>query len=110
MVKLAIERESDVPLYRQLANQLRTLIRTGSLPPGARLPPVREVAAELGLTRLTVHSAYAELQAQGLTEAVVGRGTFVAADARTGSTGMVVGAVPPPTPWLSQSLLAELTP
>ena len=73
MLKLAIERDSDVPLYRQLANQLRKLIRTGSLPPGARLPPVREVATELGLTRLTVHSAYAELQAQGLTEAVVGR-------------------------------------
>lgn len=109
MLKLAIERESDVPLYRQLANQLRKLIRTGSLPPGARLPPVREVAAELGLTRLTVHSAYAELQALGLTEAVVGRGTFVAADARTSPTSAVVSAVPP-TPWLSQGLLAELTP
>jgi 2-aminoadipate transaminase len=110
MLKLAIERESDIPLYRQLANQLRTLIRSGSLPPGARLPPVREVAAELSLTRLTVHSAYAELQAQGLTEAVVGRGTFVAVDARTSQAGMVGGAVPPPTPWLSQGLLAELTP
>lgn len=109
MLKLVIERDSDIPLYRQLANQLRTFIRTGSLPPGARLPPVREVAAELGLTRLTVHSAYAELQAQGLTDAVVGRGTFVAAGARTSPTS-VKTAAPPPTSWLSHSLLGELNP
>ena len=110
MLKLAIERESDIPLYRQLANQLRKLIRTGALPPGARLPPVREVAADLGLTRLTVHSAYAELQAQGLTEAIVGRGTFVAADARMSVYHAERAITPPPTSWLSQGLLAELTP
>ena len=111
MLKLAVERESDIPLYRQLANQLRRLIRTGALPPGARLPPVREVAAELGLTRLTVHSAYTELQAQGLTEAVVGRGTFVAVEARiSGSVAEGGGIAPPPASWLSQGLLAELTP
>lgn len=108
MLKLAIERDSDIPLYRQLANQLRMLIRTGSLPPGARLPPVREVAAVLGLTRLTVHSAYAELHAHGLTEAVVGRGTFVAADARTSPTGSETVAQST-TSWLSYGLLAELT-
>jgi len=39
---------------------------------------VRRLAAEHGLTRLTVYSAYSELQAQGLVESHVGRSTFVA--------------------------------
>lgn len=105
MLTLTIDRSSGVPLYRQLADHFRDLIRAGTLPPGARLPPVRTVAAELGLTRLTVHSAYMELQAQGLTEAVVGRGTFVATStARTRKP-----ATQTATSWMSQGLLAELT-
>src|SRR5438128_3605498 len=67
----------------QLAQDIQRRIRSGALPPGARLPTVRELARQLGVTRLTIHSAYSELQAGGWVEATVGRGTFVAAEAAT---------------------------
>src|SRR5437588_9965904 len=82
-MQLTLQRESDTPLYRQIVSQMREGIVTGALAPGHRLPTVRGLAEELGLTRLTVHSAYAELQSQGLIESHVGRGTFVAAGARS---------------------------
>ncbi|MBC8162086.1 MAG: PLP-dependent aminotransferase family protein [Roseiflexaceae bacterium] len=74
----SLDRTSVRPLYRQLTHEIQQRIRSGALPPGARLPPVRELAQQLGVTRLTVHSAYSELQAGGWVEATVGRGTFVA--------------------------------
>lgn len=75
---VTIRRDATTPIYRQIVEQVRDQIVSGVLPAGFRLPPVRQIAAQQGLTRLTVHSAYAELQAQGLVEAQVGRGTFVA--------------------------------
>lgn len=75
---LQIDRQARQPLYLQVAEQIRERIRSGVLPAGSRLPPIRQLARELGLTRLTVHSAYAELQADGWIESFVGRGSFVA--------------------------------
>ncbi len=104
-MQLTLERHAGVPIYRQIVNQLRDQIHAGGLPRGSRLPPVRALASDLGLTRLTVHSAYAELQALGLVEAHVGRGTFVAADVQA------VPELPPEreaAPWVSQNILANL--
>ncbi|HJZ50341.1 MAG TPA: PLP-dependent aminotransferase family protein [Roseiflexaceae bacterium] len=78
-MQIALNRASPQPLYAQLAQDIQRRIRSGALPPGARLPTVRELARQLGVTRLTIHSAYSELQAGGWVEATVGRGTFVAA-------------------------------
>lgn len=105
-MQLTLQRESETPLYRQIVNQIRERIATGGLAPGHRLPTVRQLAEDLGLTRLTVHSAYAELQSQGLIESYVGRGTFVAADARSvfgAGDRRDVG-----TPWESAGVLADL--
>ncbi len=77
-MQFTLNRASSQPLYTQLAQDIQRRIRTGALPPGTRLPTVRELAQQLGVTRLTVHSAYSELQAGGWVEATVGRGTFVA--------------------------------
>jgi len=77
-VQINLNRSSPQPLYAQLALDIQRRIRSGALPAGARLPTVRELARQLGVTRLTVHSAYSELQAGGWVEATVGRGTFVA--------------------------------
>lgn len=77
-MQIQLNRNSPQPLYTQLAQDILRRIRLGVLPPGARLPPVRDLARQLGVTRLTVHSAYSELQAGGWVEATVGRGTFVA--------------------------------
>jgi 2-aminoadipate transaminase len=72
-----IERDSGVPLYRQIARQLREAILTGDLPEGARLPTERALARELGVNRTTVMNAYNELADEGLIEGHVGRGTLV---------------------------------
>ena len=77
-MQIDLNRSGPQPLYTQLAQDIQRRIRSGALPPGARLPTVRELARQLGVTRLTVHSAYSELQAGGWVEATVGRGTFVA--------------------------------
>jgi 2-aminoadipate transaminase len=104
-LELALERHTTVPIYRQIVNQVRAQIQDGTLRGGSRLPPVRQLAAECGLTRLTVHSAYAELQAEGLVESHVGRGTFVTAGAPTVPPA---DRPTPPAPWVSQGVLANL--
>lgn len=77
-MKLDLVRNDPVPLYRQIAVCLQSLIEDGVLVPGTQLPTVRRMAQRQGVGRLTVQTAYAELQAQGWIESVVGRGTFVA--------------------------------
>jgi GntR family transcriptional regulator / MocR family aminotransferase len=60
--------------------RLRQGILTGTLPSGARLPPTRALATELGVARQTVVLAYERLSAEGYVRARTGSGTFVAAD------------------------------
>ncbi len=78
MTGLTIDRESDVPLYRQIVEGLREAVGRGALSAPDRLPPSRSLASELGVNRLTVARAYAELGRAGIVSARVGRGTFVA--------------------------------
>jgi DNA-binding transcriptional MocR family regulator len=81
-----MERESDVPLYLQIAEGIRRLIRSGELSPGEKLPPSRELAASIGVNRNTVTSAFEDLVATGHVRSHVGQGTFVlepAPDPRT---------------------------
>jgi 2-aminoadipate transaminase len=108
-MKLSLQREDTLPLYRQIVNQVREYIRTGALPVGSRLPTIRELAGQYGLTRLTVQSAYAELKAEGLVEAGVGRGTFVAAQLLipTSLHALPAPKISPPA-WLSQGILADM--
>jgi GntR family transcriptional regulator/MocR family aminotransferase len=61
-------------------DRLRQGILAGTLPAGARLPPTRHYAAELGVARQTVVLAYERLAAEGYVRARTGSGTFVAAD------------------------------
>lgn len=66
------------PKHRALKQSIRVAIADGTLAPGARLPPVREVAWRLGITPGTVARAYKDLVDDGVLDAQVGRGTFVA--------------------------------
>jgi len=76
---IELERESRVPLYMQIASQVRDLISRGTLKPGDRLPAYRELAKQLDVNRTTVSTAYADLEADGLITSQVGRGTFISA-------------------------------
>lgn len=78
---ISLERAGTVPLYRQIAEQVRQRVSSGGLPPGTQLPTVRALADQLGVTRMTVQTAYADLQSGGWIEATVGRGTFVSDEA-----------------------------
>jgi GntR family transcriptional regulator/MocR family aminotransferase len=73
-----IERNTSVPIYRQLDASLRRLILRGTLAPGQKLPSTRELSNELGISRITVKSVYEQLVAEGYAQARTGAGTFVA--------------------------------
>lgn len=76
---LTISLASTVPIHDQLVAGLRGLIAAGTLGKGDELPPVRQLAADLGINLNTVARAYRELTDAGLLTSVRGRGTVVIA-------------------------------
>jgi GntR family transcriptional regulator len=78
MKELVVETADPTPPYEQLRRQLASLIGTGSLPAGQRLPPLRQLAGDLGLAVGTVARTYRELEAAGLIVSRRGGGTRVA--------------------------------
>jgi 2-aminoadipate transaminase len=76
-IPLHLQAKSKIPLYVQLRDQMRALVHSGELMPGDRIPASRELAGHLGIHRTTVANVYAELEAEGLIEGFVGRGTFI---------------------------------
>lgn len=72
-------------LYRQIADQIRTLIKSGEFPAGARLPPERDLAKQLGVSRPSVREALIALEVEGLVEVRIGSGIYV--QARDGTAG-----------------------
>lgn len=75
---LHLQLDGGGPRYEQLARALKRAILAGQLKPGTRLPPTRGLAAELGLSRNTVLTAYEILCAEQLAQARSGAGTYVA--------------------------------
>ena len=78
-MRIPLDRDGDEPLFRQIENWLRDGIVSGGLPPAMRLPSSRALASDLGVSRITVANAYAELDRDGLIVSREGSGTFVAA-------------------------------
>ena len=66
-------------LYRQIADQLRALIKAGEFPVGTRLPTERDLAAKLGVSRPSVREALIALEVEGLVEVRGGSGIYVLA-------------------------------
>ena len=73
-----LDLHSGVPVYRQLIDQVRSGIASGSLIAGDQLPTVRQLAVDLAINPNTVLRAYRELELGGLLETHQGTGTFVA--------------------------------
>ena len=76
---IAIAADSSVPPFEQLRDQITSMIRSGTLPAGHRLPSVRQLAKDLALANGTVARTYRELEAQGLVHTNGRHGTEVAA-------------------------------
>ncbi len=74
---LTIDTESRTPIYEQLANGLKGMIARGELQEGVTLPPVRQMAADLGVNLNTVAVAYRQLQSEGLITVKHGSGAVV---------------------------------
>lgn len=77
-MRIPLDRQSEIPLYRQIESWLRRNILSGNLPPETRLPASRALAEELDVSRITVKNAYAVLESDGLVLAREGSGTYVA--------------------------------
>ena len=76
-IQFRLDRRSGVPAYRQVVDQVRQALRLGLLRPGDQLPTVRDVVKQIAINPNTVHRAYRDLEAQGLTEGRPGSGTFI---------------------------------
>src|SRR5271154_3715356 len=90
----SVDRDSIVPIYQQIYEDLREASLTGTLPESTRLPPERALAERLDVNRSTVVHAYRELVADGLIEQRVGSGSRVVPQLRGGQPERTAGV-----PW-----------
>lgn len=74
---ITIDERDRRPLYQQVADEIKGLIAAGELSEGSSLPPVRQVAADLGVNLNTVAFAYRRLQQEGLIKVKHGSGAVV---------------------------------
>lgn len=74
---ITIDETDRRPIYRQVADEIKGLIARGSLSEGMALPPVRQVADDLGVNLNTIATAYRELQKEGLLKVRHGSGAVV---------------------------------
>lgn len=78
-MKIIINSSLMVPIYEQIVEQIKKLIRQGELQENDNLPSVRSLSKELKISALTVKKAYDTLEEEGFTVTVHGKGTCVAA-------------------------------
>ena len=78
-MKIIINTSSMVPIYEQIIDQLKTMIRKQELKQNDQLPSVRALSKELKISALTVKKAYDELEREGFTVTIHGKGSYVTA-------------------------------
>jgi GntR family transcriptional regulator len=76
-MQITIDNADHRPIYQQVADEIKALIARGELGEGATLPPVRQLAADLGVNMNTIATAYGELQSEGLIVVRHGSGATV---------------------------------
>jgi GntR family transcriptional regulator/MocR family aminotransferase len=74
---IAVDRQAVKPLHRQIYDSYRATIAGRNLRPGEKVPSTRDLAGQLGVSRVPVLNAYAQLLAEGYLESRAGSGTFV---------------------------------
>jgi GntR family transcriptional regulator len=82
MVSVVVDAASSTPVHEQLFEQFRRHVLAGTLPPGTRLPAIRQLANDLGVAPGTVARAYRELESAGIVTTRRPQGTFVAKQRR----------------------------
>jgi len=77
LFSLHVDKDGPTPVYHQIAEQIRRLVREGTLPPGTQLPPERVVCEHVNVSKMTLRQAYGLLEREGLIESRRGVGTVV---------------------------------
>lgn len=77
-MRIVINTSLMVPIYEQIVDQIKSLIRSGELKEKDNLPSVRSLAKELKISALTVKKAYDTLESEGFAITVHGKGTYIA--------------------------------
>ncbi|GIN07743.1 GntR family transcriptional regulator [Shouchella clausii] len=85
-MKIEINRHSDIPIAQQIQENIADRIRSNLLEEGSKLPSVRKLAEQTGVSLMTANKAYNHLEKQGLIEKVQGLGTYVRKNSRTSKT------------------------
>jgi GntR family transcriptional regulator len=106
---VTVDERDPRPLYQQLVDEIKTLIARGELSAGTLLPPVRQIATDLGVNLNTVAFAYRRLQKEGLIRVRHGSGAVVIsqtltdkpddrlrAQLRTALTQLILAGLKPP--------------
>lgn len=78
MLHFQIDPHSGIPVYRQMMDQVKYYVASGTLLPGDQLPSIRELAQQLSVNPTTVAKTYSELEHEAVIEMRHGRGAFVA--------------------------------
>ena len=76
-----IDHTARVPIYEQIKSQMLSLISSGAMKPGDKLPSIRMMAGQLNLNVNTIKKVFAQLEADGVIVTVVGSGSYVAENA-----------------------------
>lgn len=75
---IILSNSSDKPIYEQISSQVKSQILSGALAAGAKLPSIRALASDLGVSVITTKRAYADLEQLGFICTVQGKGCFAA--------------------------------
>ena len=81
-MRISIDINDPLPVFAQLISQIRAGVQRGELKPGAALPPIRQLAADLQINPNTVAKAYSLLERDGVIDARGRRGCFVHQDGK----------------------------
>lgn len=79
-LKININYTSDKPMYEQIEDCIRQAVLTGQLENNTLLPSVRQLAADINVSTITIKRAYADLEREGVIYTVSGKGTYVRLD------------------------------
>ncbi len=75
---IIISNSSNVPIYEQIKEQIKSKIISNELRVGDRLPSIRSLAKDLRISVITTKSAYEELEKEGYVETIPTKGTYIA--------------------------------
>lgn len=83
MLQIMIDVDSDIPLFTQLIEQIKSAVAMEQLLPGTQLPSIRQLANDLDLNNKTVAKAYRLLERDTIIQTKGYRGTFIHPDAKS---------------------------